>query len=99
MLLAPGSPPMLRLDDAWRALQLSPLQAEDVISMAAAQLSPKPQGEKDGYAYCDFSYGDVRVAFYRAMAFGFPETRFLMVSRTPPSGPQPADSRFPNAGA
>ena len=96
-LLTPGSPPQLRIDQSWRSLQVPPLEPGDVKAMAAEILRPKPDAETDGYAYVDFSYGDD--AFFRAMAFGYPETRLLVVSPTTPTRPPPADPPYPNGGA
>ncbi len=96
-LLAPGSPPVVRVDQSWRSLQVSPLEPGDVKAMASEILRPGPEAEADGYAYRDFWFGDV--AFFRAMAFGYPETTLLVVSPTAPTRPPPADPRFPNAGA
>lgn len=95
-LLCPGSPPLLRIEQAWRSLQVSPLELQDVKAMAAEILRPKPDAETDGYAYSDFWYGDVE--FFRAMAFEFPETKLLVVSPTARTRPPPADPRVPNAG-
>ncbi len=94
-LLAPGSPPVLRVGQSWQSLEVPPLEPEDVKTMAAEVLRGKPKSETDGYAYTDFWYGDV--AFFRAMAFGYPETTLLVVSPTTPTRPPPDDPRFPNA--
>jgi hypothetical protein len=88
-LLVPGSPPLLQIGGAWRSVDVPPLSAENVSDLAAERLSPEPDGERDGFAYADFWYGDV--AFFRVMAFGFPQTTLLVVSRTPGTRPPPAD--------
>ena len=103
-LVTAGSPPLLKLGEQWRALQMPPLEVDDVTSLASELLRPK-QGEADGYAYIEFSYGDV--ASYRVMAFGFPATRLLVVSRSrgsrppppPPPPPPPFDPRLPRGRA
>ena len=80
-LLVPGSPPLIRVGKYWRSLDVPPLLPQDVVAMAAERLRPKPEGEVAGYAYSEFWYGDEE--FFCAMAFGFPETRLLVVSRSP----------------
>ena len=103
MLLVPGSPPILHIGQDWRQLQVPPLEAADVAEMAAERISSAPDGEAYGYVYTYFWYGDV--AYFRAMAFGHPQTRLLVISRTqpdrPPSGspPSPNGDRNPPAPA
>ena len=94
MLFVPGSPPILHIGQDWRPLQVPPLEAADVVEMAAERMSPAPDGEAAGYAYSDFWYGDV--AYFRAMAFGHPETRLLVVSRTQPDRPPSRNPPSPN---
>jgi hypothetical protein len=67
----------------------------DVKAMPAEILQPKADGETDGCTYIDFGYGNV--AFFSAMAIGFPKTTLLIVSRIPPSHPPPRDPHFPKA--
>ena len=97
-LVTAGSPPLLHVGEQWRGLQMPPLEADDVTSLASELLRPEPQREADGYAYVEFWYGDV--AFYRVMAFGFPATRLLVVSRSRGSRPPPPpfDPRPPDGG-
>src|SRR4051794_34197563 len=76
-LLVPGSPPLIRVGETWRALQLPPTTAEEVVALATERMTPAPQGTGEGYAYADFWFGDV--AFFRVMAFGFPGTHLLVV--------------------
>jgi hypothetical protein len=95
-LLVPGSPPLIRIADSWRALQVPALTSDEIVDLAAQQLHPKPDAQTDdGYAYSDFQYRDV--ALFRAMAFGFPQTKLLVLSRfaQPPPPPRP-DSPSPN---
>jgi Tfp pilus assembly pilus retraction ATPase PilT len=90
MLLTAGCPPMLHIEGIWRTLQTPPLEPGDVKAMATEVLDPKPE-QQMGYAYSDFWYGDV--AFFRAMAFGYPETTLLIVSPTAQTRQPPADPR------
>lgn len=78
-LLRPGSPPLIRLD-GWRALRVgAPLSADDVVVMAADRIGRLADGELDGYSYRDFRYGEV--AWFRAIAFDYPQTTLLIVAR------------------
>lgn len=79
ILLIAGSPPLIRMGESWRALQIPPFTAADIETMAKERLGATLEGESDGYAYSDFSYGDV--ARFRAMAFGYPSTRALLIAR------------------
>jgi hypothetical protein len=84
-VLVPGSPPLVRLGDTFRALQVPPLTEQDVQDMARELPGGAPTMNADGYSYVDFWYGNF--VFYRAMAFGFPNTRALVLSRCRPTHP------------
>ena len=86
-LLIVGSPPIILVGDAWRPLQVSPVEREDV-AMLVAQLG-EPDGRGEGHTYRFFWYGNV--AFYHVMAFGYPDTTAVVVSRAKPSRPPPAE--------
>ena len=86
MLLVPGSPPILRLAKQWRALQIPPLEPADVTEMTD-ELLPVMDGESDGYAYGHVWYSDV--AYFRGLAFGYPQTKLLVLTREEPVGPPP----------
>jgi Tfp pilus assembly pilus retraction ATPase PilT len=81
LLLSPGSPPMVRLRESWRALQIRTLDAATVRAMANERMGTAPDGEADGYAYSDSRYGDI--ARFRAMAFGYPNTTSLLIAMFP----------------
>jgi hypothetical protein len=82
-VLVPGSPPLVRVGDTFRALQVPPLAVQDLEDMARELLGDAVKSDADGYSYVDFWYGTL--AFYRAMAFGFPSTRALVLSRRKPT--------------
>lgn len=83
-LLIPGSPPSLRIAQEWRPLITPALLRLDVDALVAQQFE-EPHFE-EGYAYVDFWYGDVR--YFRAMAFGYPQTTSLVISvKAPPPKP------------
>src|SRR4051812_29013684 len=81
LLFVPGPPPMVRLRTSWRALELPPVDAAAVQALANERIGAEPDGRADGYAYSDFSYGDV--IRFRAMAFGYPFTDVLVIARRP----------------
>jgi hypothetical protein len=86
LLFVPGSPPLVRTASQWRALELPPLIPEEIRSLATEALKGAPHAETNGYSYCDFWYGDVE--YFRAVAFGFPETTVFMVARLPKPRPE-----------
>ena len=95
VLLVPGSPPLMRIGRVWRGLDVPALSAEDVVDLAAERIRPGRHAQSNGYAYDDFWYRDG--AFFRAMAFGFPETKVLVVSPAPPPRPpSPGTDREPH---
>jgi hypothetical protein len=96
-VLVPGSPPLVWVGDTFRALQVPPLTVEDLDEMVEERLGEAPEFNADGYAYVDFWYGDV--VFYRVMAFGFPSTKALVLSRCKPTHPAPENPAAPSAGA
>lgn len=83
LLLIAGSPPMIRLRELWRALQVPPLDIAALQVLADERFGTRPDGEGDGYAYSDFRHDEAR---FRAMAFGHPDTRVLLVSKYPGDG-------------
>ena len=97
LLLVPGSPPILRIGEEWRALQLPPLEPADVSGMTD-ELLAVTEGQGGGYAYGHVWYGDV--AYFYALAFGYPQTTLLVLSRQEPDGPPPqiVDRTWPAPG-
>lgn len=92
MLLIPGSAPLLRLGKDWRELQTPPLQPEEIQLMAAERLVPRSRVcTATGYAYTDFWHSNV--AYFRIMAFGYPETKMILITPRP-SEPPPVNRRF-----
>jgi Tfp pilus assembly pilus retraction ATPase PilT len=81
LLLFPGSPPMIRMRRNWRAMDVPPIDAPTLQALAQELIGKKPDGQADGYTYSEFGYGDMRRL--RAMAFGYPDTRLLIVARFP----------------
>jgi hypothetical protein len=82
-LLIPHSPPIFRVEDEWRALQIPAVEEGEL-----AELTSKfrdPDGRSEGHAYWFFWYGDV--AFFHVMAFGYPDTAALVLSRQKPNRP------------
>ena len=83
LLLTSGSPPMIRMPECWRALQTMTLDAAAVQALAGEMLKDRPPAHTDGYAHVDLLYGDATQ--FRILAFGYPDTHLLMVSRLPGS--------------
>jgi Tfp pilus assembly pilus retraction ATPase PilT len=79
MLLLAGSRPLIRINEVWRVVQVEPLQPEDVQLLVKDRFRTSPLGEIDGYTVTDFWFG--KVARFRAMAIGFPNTTALILSR------------------
>ena len=79
LLLVPGSPPWVRTADGWRALQIPPLMSDEVRFLASEQFVGREDwtGNADGFAFLDVKYGDVK---FRLMAYGFPETTFIIAT-------------------
>jgi hypothetical protein len=92
LLLTPGSPPMIHLHEGWRALHTPAIDVGAVRTLADDRLGATPDAEVDGYAYSDFRYGEA--GMFRAMAFGFPNTTVLLVTRfrSDPDGEQPQET-------
>ena len=87
LLLVPGSPPMLQIAQQMQALSVPPLSEEDVQLLAEEMLSKKVSGTADGYAWLDFNFLHDAGAWFRIMAFGYPDTKVVMVTRqTQPTG-------------
>jgi hypothetical protein len=95
-VLVPGSPPLVRVGDTFRALQVPPLTVKDLEEMVRERLGETPELNSDGYAHGDFWYGDL--VFYRVLAFGFPNTRALVLNKCKPTHPAPENPRRPDAG-
>jgi Tfp pilus assembly pilus retraction ATPase PilT len=81
MLITVGSPPFIQIAELWRAMQIDPLARRDLVGLAEQVLGSGRGSQRDGYAYLDFAYGNV--ARFRAMAFGYPKTSVLLISRWP----------------
>jgi Tfp pilus assembly pilus retraction ATPase PilT len=81
LLLIPGSPPLIRLDELWRSLQVNATHLEEIRALATELLGANPRGRADGYAFSSFRFG--KSDRFRAMAIGFPDTTALVVSRHP----------------
>jgi hypothetical protein len=79
LLFVSGSSPMVRTLAMWRATDVPNLSPDQVRSIASDAIGRAAHVRADGYELCDFWYRDV--AFFRAMAFGYPETTVLAVSR------------------
>jgi hypothetical protein len=79
VLLVPGSPPMIRLATSWRALAAPALKSSDIQAFAKGQFGDKQPQEVYGYASIDFPYGDV--AMFHMMAFGYPSTNLVVLTR------------------
>ena len=79
LLLTLNSPPMIRLGGAWRPLQTAPLNETEIERLASERLSTQPQVESERYVFSDFTHGEA--AHFRLMAFGYPKSRMLLVSR------------------
>src|SRR5271170_7819767 len=78
-ILAPGSPPMVRLADGWRSLQgVDALTPRQVSNLAYEHLGLKVGRKVDGYTFSDFSYGNI--ARFRVLAFGYPQTKVLLIT-------------------
>jgi len=81
ILLVPGSPPMLQIAQQMQALSVPPLAESDVHALAEEMLSKKVSGTADGYAWVDFNFLHDASAWFRIMAFGYPDTKVVMVTR------------------
>ena len=86
-LLIPGSPPLIQVEEAWRALQVPAVETSDLGELVSKL--GEPDGRAEGHAYRFFWYGDV--AFFQATTFGDPETTALVLSRQKPNRPPPAN--------
>jgi hypothetical protein len=58
-VLVPGSPPLVRVGDTFRPLQIPPLNVHDLEAMVKERLGDTPELNADGYAYGDFWYGNL----------------------------------------
>ena len=84
LLFIGGSPPLLRTKDCFRNLELPSLSTQGVEALAKEILVETPSSPfavSDGYTYQDFRHG--KVAWFRAMGFGFPNTKLLVIMRLP----------------
>jgi hypothetical protein len=77
-LLVSGSPPLLLIKGAWRTLDVPPLESAHIATLAEQQLGDTRPGA-DGFAHCEFAYGDI--ARFSVIAFGYPSTTALVVTR------------------
>ncbi len=84
ILLVPGSPPLLRVNDKWRPLVTPDLKPDALAELAAAKLGPEPTAREFGYFYVDFTFHDS--TRFRLMTFGHPTPTLLVVSRYPEDG-------------
>jgi Tfp pilus assembly pilus retraction ATPase PilT len=84
LLLAEGSPPLIRIRDSWRSLQIPPLKLDDIRRLLAEQPKREPDFVVDGYACFTLWYKEDNKVWFRIMAFGYPETKMLVVSHCPP---------------
>src|SRR3712207_2399379 len=81
VLLMPGFAPSIRLQDEVRTLQVPPVEPADLEHLLR-EIFPAPPAvpaSTDEYAYQDFSYGET--VWFRALAFGYPQTKLLLVMR------------------
>ncbi len=67
-------------------MQAPSVDTAAIQAMVAERFGAAPDGERDGYAYSDFHYGDI--ARFRAMAFGYPTTFLLLIARQQAEGPE-----------
>jgi Tfp pilus assembly pilus retraction ATPase PilT len=81
LLLVPGSPPMLQIAQQMQALSVPPLAGDDVHALPEEMLSKKVSGTADGYTWLDFNFLHDAGAWFRIMAFGYPDTKVVMVTR------------------
>ena len=81
LLLVPGSPPMLQIAQQMQALSVPPLSESDVLALAEEMLSKKVSGTADGYTWLDFNFLHDAGTWFRIMAFGYPDTKVVMVTR------------------
>ncbi len=91
VLLVPGSPPMIRLGATWRALAAPALKSSDIQAFAKGQFGDKQPQEVYGHVSIDFPYGDV--AMFHMMAFGYPSTNLVVLTRQPTATTSPSQKR------
>ena len=84
VLIAPNSQVLIRLQDSWRVLPTLNAESGDIVRMCAELFVGDEVKQQPGYASVDFSFGDL--ARFRAMAFGFPATKVLVIARFPENG-------------
>ena len=84
LLFVEGSPPLMRVSDSWRTLQVPPLKIEDIRRLLTEQPKREPDFVADGYACFTFWYREENREWFRVMAFGYPETKMLIASHCPP---------------
>src|SRR5687768_6866741 len=84
LVLAPGSKPLLRLASGWHPLQIAPTREEDIRSIADEGMTGGPPDAEEGYSFRDFTYGD---EYFRIAAFGYPDTKLVLITRHGPSAP------------
>jgi hypothetical protein len=81
------------MPEGLRALQIAPLDDEQVTSLASEVLSGHVPHVDNGVTSVEFPYVDEPNTWFRLMAFGHPQTRAVVVSRLPPPDAQPYHSR------
>jgi Tfp pilus assembly ATPase PilU len=84
LLLVPGSPPLIRLKEEWRVLSLPPLEMDQIRSMVEERMSGCSVAAKDGSIWWDIQHSDGSI--FRISAFGYPETKVLLMARLPSKG-------------
>src|SRR5687768_18597580 len=84
LLVAPGCAPLLRLASGWHPLQLSPPREEDIRSLVDEGMTGHELVTAEGYSFLDFTYGGDH---FRMLAFGYPNTKFIMIMRRLPPAP------------
>ena len=79
ILLIPGMPPGLRVDNGLRWLDVEPLTPVDIAEMLI-ELSPPDRVNEKGYLDFDVPYGRHR---FRVASFGIPSPRFTLLMKLP----------------
>jgi hypothetical protein len=79
IVFAPNRRPVLRTNDGWMEFQSDTVSPSGIKALADDRLSVRVDGNVEVYAYSDFRYGDE--ATFRAIAFGYPDTNLLVISR------------------
>jgi hypothetical protein len=83
-LVVPGSPPLIRIRGNWQSAGATKVLPSDVTSLTQQTVGLGPS-QANGYSFCDFNFGGV--ARFKAIAFGFPQTTFLLLVHLPQDSP------------